>query len=76
MNYSIEILEKEKHLLNSCLSTWDLNHYPEARKERQKRIDDINDCIAILRCVNDGINPFSESASIHCLNIKRCKDNQ
>ena len=74
MNYSIEILEKEKHLLNSCLSAWDLNHYPEARKDRQKRIDDINLCISILLCVNDGINPFSESSSILGLNIKLCKD--
>lgn len=71
MNYSIEILEKEYHLLNNCLTGWDLNHYPEARKDRQKRLDDVFQCISILKCVNDGINPFSESASIHALNIKQ-----
>jgi hypothetical protein len=71
MNYSIEILEEEKRVLNICLSNWDLNTYPEAHKERQKKIEDLNYSISILKCVKDGINPFSESASIHCLNIKK-----
>jgi hypothetical protein len=70
MNYSIKILLKEKKQLVDCLSNWDLNHYPDARKERQKRYDDLDECISILRCVNDGINPFSDVASIHCLNLK------
>jgi hypothetical protein len=59
MNYSIEILEKEYQLLNGCLTSWDLNHYPEVRKDRQKRLDDVFQCIAILKMVNDGVNPFS-----------------
>ena len=75
MNYSIEILEKEKKQLNDCLSNWDLNKYPEARKERKKRLDDLDNCISILKCVNDGINPFSESAFIHCLNFKKKYEN-
>lgn len=59
MNYSIEILEKEKKQLADCLSNWDLNQYPEARKERQKRLEDLDECITILKMVNDGVNPFS-----------------
>jgi len=59
MNYSIETLEKERKQLSDCLSEWHLNHYPDARKERQKRYDDLDECITILRMVNDGINPFS-----------------
>jgi len=69
MKYSIEILEKEKHLINACLSDWDLKNHPEARKDRQKKLDDLDQCISILKCVNDGINPFSESAFIHALSI-------
>lgn len=72
MNYSIEILEKEYHLLNSCLTSWDLNHYPEARKDRQKRLDDVTECIAILKMVNDGVNPFSD-VNVYGINLKNKK---
>jgi hypothetical protein len=60
MNYSIEILEKEKQLLRSCLSNWDCTNYPGAKKERQKKLDDLEECITILKMVQDGINPFSK----------------
>ena len=76
MNYSINLLEKEAKSLRICLSDWDLMHYPESRNDRQKKLEDLEHSISVLKCVKDGINPFSESASIHCLNIKKCKDNQ
>lgn len=45
INYSIEVLEREKYLLNMCLSTWDENHYPEARKERERKLKDIENTL-------------------------------
>jgi len=47
--YAIEVLEKEKQLLNDCLSDWDLQKYPEARKERENRLKDINETLKMLR---------------------------
>jgi hypothetical protein len=71
MRYSIEILEKERDILRKCLSEWQSENYPDAKKEREKRFNDIDECISILKCVNDGINPFSESAFIHGLNLTK-----
>lgn len=68
MNYSIEILEKEKKQLKDCLSDWHLENYPESRKERQKRFDDLDECITILKMVQDGINPFS-THNIYGINL-------
>lgn len=76
MNYSINQLEKEAKSLRICLSDWDLNNYPISRKDRQDKLNDLEMAISVLKCVNEGINPFSESASIHTLNLKLCKDNQ
>ncbi len=47
--YSIEVLEKERQLLNDCLSDWDLQKYPEARKERENRLRDIDETLKMLR---------------------------
>jgi hypothetical protein len=69
MNYSIEILEKEKYLLTVCLSEWQLTHYPDARKDRQKRLDDLDECISILKCVQSGANPFCDY-NVYGLNLK------
>lgn len=71
MDYSIEILENEKGILNKCLSEWQSENYPDAKKEREKRLKDIDQCISILKCVKDGIDPFSESAFIHGINLKK-----
>lgn len=48
MTYAIEILEKEKAILEKCLSEWDEREYPEAKKEREKRLKDINKAIEKL----------------------------
>jgi hypothetical protein len=45
MNYAIEILENELNILQRCLNEWDSQMYPEAKKERQKRLNDINNAI-------------------------------
>jgi hypothetical protein len=70
MNYSIEILEKEKQILKACLSEWQSNNYPDAKKERQKRYDDLEECITILKMVKDGINPFSE-VNVYGINLNK-----
>jgi hypothetical protein len=45
MNYAIEILENELNILQRCLNEWDCQMYPEAKKEREKRLNDINNAI-------------------------------
>ena len=49
MDYAIELLEKEKHQLEIILSIWELDHYPDARKERDKRLKDLEKAIEILK---------------------------
>jgi len=49
MNHAIEILEKEKELLERCLSDWDLKHYPEARKNRNCKLRDLKNAINKLK---------------------------
>ena len=49
MTHAIELLETEKKQLEMVLSEWELDHYPEARKERDKRLDDINQALEKLR---------------------------
>ena len=49
MTYAIELLEKEKRQLETILNSWEVNHYPDARKERDNRLKDINDALEKLR---------------------------
>lgn len=49
MGYAIEILEKEKELLERCLSNWELNNYPEARKNRSNKLRDLKNAINKLK---------------------------
>lgn len=48
MNHAIHILEQEKHLLENCLKG-DWEGYSEAKKERDKRLRDVNKAIEILK---------------------------
>ena len=48
MNYAIEILEKEKTLLLKCLCEWESKEYPEAFKERNNKVKDIEKAIQTL----------------------------
>ena len=48
MNYAIEILEKEKTLLLKCLSDWDCEKYPEAFKDRNKKLKEVEKAIETL----------------------------
>jgi|GWRWMinimDraft_5_1066013.scaffolds.fasta_scaffold68365_1 hypothetical protein len=48
-NYAIQILEKEINLLEKCLSDWELNKYPEVKKERELKLSQLKFAmIAIL----------------------------
>ena len=49
MTHAIELLETEKKQLEIVLSEWELDHYPEARKERDKRLNDIKQALEKLR---------------------------
>jgi len=49
MTHAIQTLEKEKQLLTDCLSDWDLQQYPEARKEREIKLKEINNALEKLR---------------------------
>tara|TARA_R110000782_G_scaffold139199_1_gene231716 strand:+ start:307 stop:582 length:276 start_codon:yes stop_codon:yes gene_type:complete len=48
MKYAIEVLEKDKELLKRCLSNWEINQYPEAKKERINKLQDLNNAINFL----------------------------
>ncbi len=49
MNYAIEVLEKEKQLIEKALSGWDLDKYPDARKERDRRLKDLKKAIELCK---------------------------
>ena len=49
MKYSIQILEEEKAIIKKCLTNWDKEHYPEAHKERNARIKDLDKAIETLK---------------------------
>jgi hypothetical protein len=49
MNYAIEVLQKEKVILEKCLSEWDEKKYPEARNQRNEKLKDLQKTIEILK---------------------------
>ena len=53
MKYVIEVLEKEKRILIDCLSAWELESHPEARKERERRLNELAKAIKLLSNSND-----------------------
>jgi hypothetical protein len=50
MNYAIEILEKEKRLLIEALKGWKSKDYPEAFKEINKRLFELD--LALSKLTN------------------------
>ena len=49
MNYAIETLEKEKALIEKALNEWECKEYPEAKKEREKRLKELNEALNKLK---------------------------
>ena len=48
MEYAIETLVNEKKILEKCLSEWESKNYPEAKKQREKRLSDLNEAIKVI----------------------------
>jgi len=51
MSYAIEILEEESRRLERCLSEWHCKEYPEAKKQRDNRLIEINQAITKIKNV-------------------------
>ena len=47
-NYAIQVLEKEIFLIEKCISEWELNKYPEARIEREIKLNELKQAIREL----------------------------
>lgn len=47
----MSLLEKEKEILEKCLSEWESIEYPQARKERENKLEEINKAINILMSI-------------------------
>lgn len=52
MNEAIFILEREKKLLEDCLKGWKSKNHPEAFKQRNKKLAEINKAIELLKTNN------------------------
>jgi len=48
VNYAIQILKKEKDLLQRCLEDGNWEGYTEAKKDRDKKLEDINEALSKL----------------------------
>lgn len=48
MMYAVEILEKEKALITAALSKWETEYYPDAKKEREMRLKQLNRAIEVI----------------------------
>lgn len=55
MNYAIKILEDEKSSLEMALNKWESKEYPNAKKEREKRLKDINEALYIITVMKSPI---------------------
>jgi hypothetical protein len=49
MEYVINLLEKDKAILEKCLSEWETIEYPLAKKEREDKLNQINKVINQLK---------------------------
>jgi len=48
MEYVINLLQRDKYLLENCLNEWESSEYPTAKKERENKLIEINKAIKIL----------------------------
>jgi hypothetical protein len=49
MNEAIFVLEREKQLLENCLKGWKSENFPDAFKERNKKLTEISNAINLLK---------------------------
>lgn len=52
MTYAIETLQKEHDLLQKCLKEGDWSKYPAAKKDREKKLREIQNAISYLEPFN------------------------
>ena len=50
---AINVLNREKELLEKCLTEWESKEYPEAKKERERKLKEINKAIELLNKLNN-----------------------
>ena len=48
MDYALQTLERESSLIAKTLSTWMEGKHPEAKKEREKRLKELNKAIKAI----------------------------
>lgn len=53
MNYTIQLIENEISLIERSLSKWITESYPEAKKEREKRLKDLYYSLEVLKNNNN-----------------------
>ena len=58
MKYAIRILEEERKVLLQCLSEWQSEKYPDAKREREVKVELLTKAIICLSKVENGINPL------------------
>jgi len=49
MEEAIIILKKEKQLLEDCLKGWKSENYPDAFKQRNKKLAEINQALNLIK---------------------------
>ena len=49
MNYAIELIENEISLLERCLSAWECKEYQDTKKQRDNRINELNEALNVLK---------------------------
>lgn len=52
-NYAVQELEKIRITLEKALEGWNPEHYPEAFRDRNKKLKDINKALEILKQNNE-----------------------
>ena len=51
MEYVLNILRKERSILEKCLTEWETKEYPLAKKEREDMLYEVNKAIEILKTI-------------------------
>ncbi len=48
MNYALKILQDEHERIKNALNKWEIDQYPDARKERMNRLIDLTNAIELI----------------------------
>lgn len=49
MNYAINLLEREIHILEKCLNEWESENHPEAKKDREIKLNQLREAVLKLK---------------------------